>query len=145
MGFLTNILKRSKEELSKYSKDTAFLTAAVAASALVINADGLIEDAEQDAAIAGLTGNAILAANFTGAAIESELSTAINQSKTRAGKQTLKRALESMITRPATMREDIFLIAADVADQGGIGEEETAVLKDIGKILNLDAARLLAA
>jgi tellurite resistance protein len=55
-----------------------------------------------------------------------------------------KRNIEALVSRDATVRQDVFLIAADVADQGGIGPEEMVVLTDIGGLLNLDAKKLLA-
>jgi tellurite resistance protein len=54
-----------------------------------------------------------------------------------------KRNIEALVARDATVRQDVFLIAADVADQGGIGAEEEKVLIDIGGLLNLDAKKLL--
>jgi tellurite resistance protein len=47
------------------------------------------------------------------------------------------------MTRDVAVRQDVFLIAADVADQGGIGSEEQVVLNDIAKLLNVDGAKLL--
>jgi hypothetical protein len=49
------------------------------------------------------------------------------------------------VTRDVSVRQDIFMIAADTADQGGIGDQEKVVLADIGKLLSLDSEKLLAA
>ena len=147
MGLLSNIFNRAKGEFSKYQGDTAFLAAACAAAALVINADGVIEDSEINSAVAGLTSNELLTAAYTPSLIEEELTKAINHSKTRAGKMTLNRSIEAVIARPPEQRQDVFLIAADVGDSGtgGLADEEKNVLIGIGKLLNLDANKLLAA
>lgn len=144
MGFLDNVLSKISSDFSKYAGDSAFLTAAVAASALVVNADGKIDDSEINAALKGLSGNAKLATAYKASVIESELTAAINSSKSRAGKITLNRALEAVSTRPLEQRQDIILIAADVADDGDIGSEEKDVLIGIGKLINIDAGKFLS-
>ena len=143
MGFFDNLLSKVSADFSKYAGDKVFLSAAVGAAALVVNADGQIDDAEVNAAIAGLSANKKLNSAYKPAEIESELVKALNDSKTRSGKLNITRALEALVARPVEQRQDVLVIAADVADQGGIGQEEKDVLINIGKSVGLDAVKFL--
>lgn len=140
---LFKMFARTTEDFAKYRGDAAFLPAAAAATALVINADGSVEDAEINAALKGLMNHEFLSTVYKGSEIEEALNKAIVDSKTRAGKLALARALESTSTRKREDREDIFMIAADTADIGGIGDDEKRVLLEIAKTLSLDGAKLL--
>lgn len=142
MGIM-DLINRAKTSLNKYAGDTAFLNAAAAACALVVAADGLIEENEKDAALKGLMSNQMLSSSFSPSEIEEALGNAIVNAGTRAGKMTLTRALESMVARSPDQRQDILLIAADTGDAGGLSESEIAVLHTIGKALNVDTAKLL--
>ena len=144
MGFLDAVLDRTKRTLATYTGDSAFLAAASAAAANVTAADGSIDDAEIDTAISGMMANKILAASYTPAKIEEALNAALTNAKSRAGRAVNKRAIEAISTRDIELRQDVFLIAADVADNNGIGADEKKVLDDIAKSLNVDGAKLLA-
>ncbi|ACL58152.1 hypothetical protein [Methylobacterium nodulans] len=48
-----------------------------------------------------------------------------------------------MSSRPAADKERIFLIAADVADNGGIGDEEKQALLTIAQVLGVNGEKLL--
>lgn len=143
MGFLSNLMSSAKREIASYTGDKAFLAGVAAAAANVTAADGKIEDSELDAAISGMQANPIVSKSYTGSQIEEALTAALNRAKTRAGRMENKRAIEALMSRDIELRQDVFLIAADVADDGGIGAEERKVLEDIGKALNVDAAKLL--
>ncbi len=143
MGFLQNILDQGKRTLASYSGDAVFLAAAAAAAANVTAADGSIDDAEVDSAISGMMANPILSKSYTSAKIEEALNGALTRAKTRAGRIENKRAIEQLSTRAVEQRQDVFLIAADVADNGGIGDDERKVLDEIAKSLNVDGAKLL--
>lgn len=145
MSKLLSVFKRTKEDFAKYRGDAAFLTSACAAAALVVCADGNIEDGELDAALKGLTGHALLSEIYTGSEIEDALNKAVADAKTRAGRLSLSRALEALATRDVALRQDVFMIAADTADVGTIGDKEREALKAIGATLRLDAEKLLAA
>ena len=86
-----------------------------------------------------------MAGSYSASQIEEALTAALARAKSRAGRMENKRFIESLMARDITVRQDIFLIAADVADQGGIGDQERVVLADIGKLLNVDDNKLLAA
>lgn len=130
-------------QFKQYQGDTVFLSATASACANVTAADGKIEDSEIDAAVSGMMAKEALKAAFTPAAIEASVNEALNRAKTRSGRMENIRAIQAMATRPAEQRQDLFLIAADVADNGGIGPEERTVLENIAKELSLDAAKLL--
>jgi tellurite resistance protein len=142
---LFSMFNRGKEEFARYRGDSAFLQASVAAAALIVNADGQIEDSELDAALKGLTAHELLSSIYKGSEIEDALNKAVSDSKTRAGRLALNRALESASARKVEERQDIFMIAADTADVGGIGDDEKKALTTVGDLLRLDAAKLLAA
>lgn len=143
MNFL-NMFKRKTEDFAKYRGDSAFLSSAVSAVALVINADGKIESAEQEAALRTLGSHELLSTIYKESEIRETLNKALLDSQTRSGRLALSRNLEAATSRDITQREDIFMIAADVADVGDIGPEEKRVLENIGSTLHLDAAKLLA-
>lgn len=143
MGFLANLLARAEKTVTSYSGDSAFLHGVAAAAANVTAADGQIDDSEIDAAISGMQANPIVSASYSASQIEDALTNALRHAKTRAGRMENKRAIEALMSRPSDLRQDVFLIAADVADDGGIGAEERKVLDEIANALNLDAKKLL--
>lgn len=101
------------------------------------------DDNEIESAISGMMANPILAKSYSSAKIEEALNGALSKAKTRAGRIENKRAIEMLATRAVEQRQDVFLIAADVADNGGIGDDERKALDDIAKSLNVDGAKLL--
>lgn len=143
MSFFKNAFAAAQRTVANYSGDAVFLNAAASAAANVTAADGSIDDGEIESAISGMRANSILSASYTPAKIEEALNAALNRAKTRLGRMENKRALEAIATRPVEQRQDVFLIAADVADEGGIGADEQKVLDDIAKILGIDGAKLL--
>lgn len=148
MGFLSRMLDSAKKTVASYTGDAEFLLAAASAAANVVAADGTIEDAEVDAAIAGMMGNKILASSYAASKIEEEVGNAIQRAKTRAGRIQNQRHIEHMLTRDVELRQDILLIAADTTEGNSLhhlGEDEKKALEAIAKCLNLDANKLLAA
>ncbi len=145
MGFISNLLKQADKAINSYTGDKAFLAGVAAAAANVTAADGSIDDAEINAAISGMLANPIVSASYSASQIEEALNAALARAKSRAGRMENKRAIEALMTRDISARQDVFLIAADVADQDGIGDQERVVLADIGKALNVDDNKLLAA
>lgn len=143
MGLFDRLLGSGKKMLASYVNDKPFLAGVCAAAANVIVADGKIEDSEIEAALKGMSGHAALKDSFPGSEIEAALTLAINHAKTRMGKIENQRAIEALAGRNSHTREDVFLIAADVADDGGIGPEEKIVLLAIGKLLDVNAMQLL--
>jgi tellurite resistance protein len=145
MSFFKKFLDQANKSLVSYTGDKVFLAGVAAAAANVTAADGSIDDSEVDAAISGMQANPIVSASYSGSQIEEALNAALTRAKSRAGRMENKRAIEALQTRDIGVRQDVFLIAADTADQGGIGPEEKVVLTEIGKLINVDADKLLAA
>jgi tellurite resistance protein len=143
MGLLSNLISTAKKTINSYAGDSAFLKGVASAAANVTAADGSIDDNEVDAAISGMQANPIVSASYTSSQIEEALSGALVRAKSRAGRMENKRFIEALATRDVSVRQDVFLIAADVADQGDIGKEERVVLADIAKLLNVDDVKLL--
>jgi tellurite resistance protein len=144
MSFLSKIFSDARKVVNSYVGDDAFLKGVASAAANVTAADGKVDDDEVEAAISGMQGNPVVSASFNSTQINDAYTSALIRAKSRAGRMENKRYIESLVTREVTVRQDVFLIAADVADQGGIGDQEMVVLQDIGKLLNLDANKLLA-
>jgi tellurite resistance protein len=145
MSFFKKFLDQANATLASYTGDKVFLNGVASAAANVTAADGSIDDNEIDAAISGMQANPLVAASYTSSQIEEAFTAALTRAKTRAGRLDNKRNIEALVTRDVSVRQDVFMIAADTADQGGIGDQEKAVLLDIGKLINLDAEKLLAA
>ena len=144
MGILSNLVAQGKKTVASYNGDTVFLAAATSAAANVIYADGRVEDSELDAAISGMAANPILSASYSASKIEDALSQALARAKTRAGRMENRRFIEAVATRAIEMRQDVFLIGADVADaDGNMGDDERRVLDEVAKILSVDAGKLL--
>ncbi|WP_204310650.1 hypothetical protein, partial [Escherichia coli] len=72
-----------------------------------------------------------------------ELYEAIARAKTRAGRIENLRFCEALAERPLSQRQDVFLIAADVADFGGISEVEHKALDEIALSLKVEKSALL--
>jgi tellurite resistance protein len=144
MSFLSNILSTAKKTINSYAGDAAFLKGVASAAANVTAADGSIDDNEIESAISGMQANPIVSASYSSSQIEEALNGALSRAKSRAGRMENKRFIEALMTRDVSVRQDVFLIAADVADQGGIGQEEHVVLNDIAKLLNVDGQKLLS-
>jgi tellurite resistance protein len=145
MGIFSKLIDTATKTINSYAGDKTFLNGVASAAANVTAADGSIDDAEIDSAIKGMQANAIVSGSYSASQIEEALSAALGRAKSRAGRMENKRFIEALVTRDITVRQDVFLISADVADQGGIGNEERVVLADIGKLLNVDDNKLLAA
>ena len=144
MSLLASIFSGARKTVAALDGAQGTLNGVAAAVANVIAADGNIEDAEIDAAVNGMVAHPSLKA-FTPAQIEQAVGDALRQAKSRFGRNENNTAIAALTTKPAEIRQGIFLIAADVADQGGIGDKEHAALENIAKALGVDKAKLLAA
>lgn len=143
MGLLSKLFSDARKAVNSYVGDDAFLKGVASAAANVTAADGQIDDNEVDAAIKGMQTNTIVGPSFNATQIEEAYGAALVRAKTRAGRMENKRYIEALMTRETALRQDVFLIAADVADQGGIGADEEKVLMDIAGLLNIDGKKLL--
>ncbi|MGV7032904.1 tellurite resistance TerB family protein [Methylobacterium symbioticum] len=144
MSILQDAILRFGRTIMSYAGDAVFLQAAVSAAANVIVADGDIAEEEIESAITGMRANPILEKSYDTLRIEQELYEAIARAKTRAGRLENLRHAQAIADRPIEQRQDVFLIAADVADYGGISEIEHKALDEIGAALQVDKTTLLS-
>lgn len=144
MSILQDAILRFGRTIMSYAGDAVFLQASVSAAANVIVADGDIAEEEIESAITGMRANPILEKSYDTLRIEQELYEAIARAKTRAGRLENLRHAQAIADRPIEQRQDVFLIAADVADYGGISEIEHKALDEIGAALQVDKTTLLS-
>lgn len=130
------------DKAKKFSGKTDFLEAVCAASALVATADGDLDDSELLAAVAAVKSNAALSGAFDARAIETTMDKMCNRAVGRVGKAGLFREIED-IKADHDMSETVLLVALDVADSGGISDDEKAVLAKIASTVGLDLAKYL--
>lgn len=130
------------DKAKKFSGKTDFLEAVCSASALVATADGELDDSELLAAVAAVKSNAALSGAFDARAIETTMDKMCGRAVGRVGKAGLFKEIED-IKADRDMSETVLLVALDVADSGGISNEEKAVLTKIASTLGLDLVKYL--
>lgn len=130
------------DKAKKFSGKTDFLEAVCAASALVATADGELDDSELLAAVAAVKSNAALSGAFDARAIETTMDKMCSRAVGRVGKAGLIKEIED-IKADRDMSETVLLVALDVADSGGISNEEEAVLAKIASTVGFDLAKYL--
>ncbi len=130
------------DKAKKFSGKTDFLEAVCAASALVATADGDLDDSELLAAVAAVKSNAALSGAFDARAIETTMDKMCSRAVGRVGKAGLFKEIED-IKADHDMSETVLLVALDVADSGGISDDEKAVLAKIASTVELDLAKYL--
>jgi len=130
------------DKAKKFSGKTDFLEAVCAASALVATADGELDDKELVAAVAAVKSNAALSAAFDARGIETTMDKMCSRAVGRVGKAGLFKEIED-IKADHDMSETVLLVALDVADSGGISDDEKAVLAKIASTVGLDLAKYL--
>ncbi len=81
---------------------------------------------------------------FTPEEIERALDSALDRAETRGGRRVNDDYIKAMAERDQADRDAIFLIGADVADVGEIGDDEDAVLAKGATLLGVNKAELLA-
>lgn len=143
MGFFQSALARLNRAVQSYAGDGVFMQAAVAAAAHVIAADSVADEEEIEAALVSLRANPILEKSYDTLTLEQELYEALARSELRAGRLENLELVRAIADRPIEHRQHVFLIAADVADQGGISETEHKALDGLAEALGVDKAALL--
>lgn len=143
MGLFHDAFSRVGRVVMSYAGDIAFLHAACSAAATVILADQEIDEEEIETALTDLSNNPILQKAYGVLKLEQELHEAIARAKSRAGRLENLRLVGAIADRAPEQRQDVFLIAADVADQGGISELEHRALAEIAEVLGVDKTALL--
>lgn len=143
MGFFQDALVRFNRVVMSFAGDAVFMQAAVAAAANVIVADGETDEEEIEAALVSMRANPILEKSYDTLALEKELYEALARAELRAGRLENTQLVAAIADRPPEHRQHVFLIAADVADKGGVTESEHKVLEEIARVLDVDKAALL--
>ncbi|WP_232629896.1 tellurite resistance TerB family protein [Methylobacterium sp. Leaf118] len=143
MGFFQDALLRLNRVVMSYAGDAAFMQAAVSAAANVIVADSDTDEEEIEAALVSMRANPILEKSYDTLALEKALFEALARAELRAGRLENLQQVAAIADRPIEHRQHVFLIAADVADQGGITEPEHRVLDELAAALAVDKATLL--
>ena len=143
MGFFQDALVRLNRVVQSFAGDSAFMEAAVAAAANVIVADGDTDEEEIEAALASMRANPILEKSYDTLALEKELFEALARAELRAGRLENLQLVRALAERPLEDRQHVFLIAADVADKGGVTTTEHKALQDIADALGVDKAQLM--
>lgn len=134
----------AKEVKAEYGQNKDFLEAVCAGSALVAAADGEIEDSERTKVVSIITNHAQLSKLYDRNTIEQTAEAMFKKAKDASGRQSLAREMDDIKNRPdgATMCEDVYLIALDIAGADGeIEPEEQVVLEKIAKRLNIDTSK----
>jgi len=147
MGMFGNMFKsNAKEAINKFAGNTDYLEGMSAACALVAAAEGGIDDTEYDKTVAVIRANSAISSAFNAQQIESTFSRMTPKTSTRSGKSELKNEIREVIARDKTgqMGTAILLACLDVADEGGIGAQEEAVMRDIAVICNVSYDKLAA-
>lgn len=144
-GMMKKILAAGGKEIkAEYGQNKDFLEAVCAACALVAAADGDIEESEKRKVVSIVTGHATLGKLYQQNVIEQTADIMFKRAKDVSGRQQLARELDDIKGRPdgATMVEDVYLIALDIANADGeIEPQEDVVLKKIATRLGVDASK----
>jgi len=136
---------KAKDAINQFSGNKDFLEGLCAAAALVAAADGNIDDSEVDQAIKVIQANSAVSAGFGAHEIELCFGKMAPKTQTRSGKMELKREITEVLDRDKTggMGMAIVLAALDVADSGGISDQETAILKELAVLCGQNYEKLL--
>ncbi len=135
---MTSLLARVIQTVTAYAGDEALMQAAVSAASNVIVADGEMASEEFETALAGVLANPILQKGYDQRMLEEALYDAIGRARTRAGRADNLQRVAVVAGRPITQRENVFLVAADVADHDGILPAEHEALSEIAAALVID-------
>ena len=147
MGLLGKMFGgKAKDAINQFSGNKDFLEGLCAACALTAAAEGGIDDKEYDKTLTVIRNNAGIAAAFSSGEIESVFGKMAPKTSTRSGRAELKNEIREVVARDKTgaMGQALVLAALDVADEGGTSAEETAVMRDIATICNVNYDKLAA-
>lgn len=132
----------AKEVQKDYSGNRNFLEAVIAASTLVAAADGDLEDAERNKIQKIVTNHATLGKFYKQQDIEAVLDRMFKLAKDASGKQQLARELDDVKSSDEAMRDDVYLVALDIAHADGeLEPQEADVLNKIAKRIGVDVSK----
>lgn len=139
-GALKRALGAGAKEVQKdYSQNRDYLEAVLAAAALVANADGDIEDTERAKVVKVVSNHPTLSKFYKQNDIEQVAETMFRRAKDVSGRQQLARELDDIKGRDATMADDVYLVAQDIAlADGELEPQEADVLAKIANRLGVD-------
>ena len=143
MSLLHSVLSRVSPDVAARVGDETLMQAAVSAAANVIVAGGEVSGEEVDTALVDLRANPILEKGYDTLTLEGELHDGVERAQTRMGRFDNLQRVAALAERPADQRQDVFLIAANVADQEGTSPVENKALSQIAEALAVDEADLL--
>ena len=135
---------KAREAINQFSGNKDFLEGMAAGCALTAAAEGGIDDAEYDKTLTVIKSNTAISAGFGTPEIESVFGRMAPKTATRSGKAELKEEIRQVIERDKTgqMGTAIVLACLDVADEGGIGDAEDKVMREIAAICNVNYDKL---
>lgn len=147
MGLLNMFKGKTKDAVNQFSGNKDFLEGLCAICALTAAAEGGIDDAEYDKTMVVIRANSAISAAFSSTEIESVFGKMAPKTNTRSGKSELKNEIREVLARDKTgaMGQAMMLAALDVADEGGISDAETSVLKDLANLCGVNYDKMLAA
>ncbi|KQP52541.1 Tellurite resistance protein TerB [Methylobacterium sp. Leaf399] len=145
MSLFHDLVDRFTQSVTAYVGDKALMLAAVSAASNVIVADSEVDDEEVETALAGMRANPILQKGYDTLMLETELFDGIARARTRAGRAENLGRVAAIVDRDIEQRNNVFLIAADVADHEGISDVERKALAEVAAALAVDMEALLRA
>lgn len=129
---------KAVDSVKRLSGRTDILEAAAAIAARVASADGKIEDEEIVAALEAIGSIDTITSAFSATQIENAVNKQFNRAKNPVGRIQLKKELTDITGSDEETRQLVFLVGVMAAQAvGGVGPEETARLKEDGKLLGL--------
>lgn len=146
MGIFSSLLKgTATDAYNKVAGNSDALEGMCSACAWTASAGGGIDPTEEDKAITVIVKK--IGHVFQESAIEREFHKRAQQTKDRSGRSELRTQIEEAVRRDSdgSIGKSISLLAMDVADEGGISDEEKVILKQICAICRQDFEKLLAA
>lgn len=129
----------TREVQADYTGNKDFLEAVCAASAFVAASEGGVDDQERRAATDNICANKTIGKCYPRGTVEDTFRKMVERTTSRSGRQELLRELDDMANQPQQLRDDVYCIALDVADAGGISDAEQSRLETIAQRLRVDA------
>lgn len=128
----------------KLSGRTDYLEALTAAGAYMASCDGNVDDSELDKLMKSITAIPAVATAYGENVISQKIDAMLKRAGGgRMGRRGLMKEIEDLANAEYDLRESVLLVALDVADDGGIGDQERQAAIDIGKALGIDATKLI--
>jgi len=129
---------------NRFNGNTDLLEAVCAGVAMVAMADGNASAEELSTAKKSLTANKTIAEAFTSSDITRVMDKMLDTAKDggRMAKARLMKQIEDVASKPEQAEAVLYAIL-DVADHGGIDDQELAVIKDISTRLGLDHTKFV--